>query len=305
MRLLGSPVILSAGRVYCDLVFAGLDAPVVMGREVFADALQVCTGGGAFISAAYLSALGQKVGLLGVLPAEPFSGLVQADLAASAIHPYCTVAPGRDAQLTAAIVGAVDRAFITRRVGRAVPQAMIDGLPPARHLHIGELTTALEHPDLITAARSRGMTISLDCGWDETSLARRDLGSVIASVDLFLPNENEAEALMLAGTSLAPRLATVIKRGADGATCITDDGDSMTVSAQPVTVVDTTGAGDAFNAGFLSAWCDGQTLDEALALGAACGAVAVSRLGGATNLPDLRNLAASHGHHEPLRQMAE
>lgn len=301
----GGGLILSAGRVYCDLVFAGLDAPMAMGREVFADQLKLCTGGGAFITAAYLAALGDNVGLLGMLPAAPFSALVEEEMRQSGIADFSAKAPGRDVQLTAAVVGEADRAFVTRRVGLAVPQIKIDALPAANHLHVGELTTALEHPDLITNARSLGMSVSLDCGWDETILQRPDLATVIEQVDLFLPNEDEAEALKNAGTSVAPRIATIVKLGEAGAVCRPTHGPVVRRSGQCVDVLDTTGAGDAFNAGFLSAWLAGQSFDEALSLGNACGAVAVSRLGGATDLPKLDELKGQLFARDSVQQAAQ
>lgn len=285
--------ILCAGRVYCDLVFTGLDGEPEPGREVFADALKICAGGGAYITSAYLAALGETVGLVGMLPAAPFGTVVEAEMQHNGVQSFCEETHGQDAQLTAALVTKKDRAFITRRVGNAVPQSKIDALPEARHLHIGELTTALEHPDLLRAAQASGMTISLDCSWDEKVLARTDLAEIISLVDLFLPNEAEAEALETYCTHVQPRLATIIKRGANGASCLRTGRTPVHASGRSVQVVDTTGAGDAFNAGFLSAWLAGQPMEMALALGNACGATAVARIGGAGELPNLTGLLDS------------
>lgn len=287
-------MILCAGRIYCDLVFAGLDAEPAMGREVFADSLTICPGGGAFITAAYLAALGEQVALVGTLPAPPFQSMVEADMAAKRIDNQCAPAGCLEPQITAAAVGTVDRSFITRRVGDAVPRSIIDAMPDARHLHIGELTTALEQPDLVTAARTRGMSVSLDCAWDEAALSRDDVADAIANVDVFLPNADEAERLSSQGIAVRPKAALVIKQGDKGATCTHYVGQADSrrthLAAQPTKVRDTTGAGDAFNAGFLSAWLAGQGPLKALQLGNACGAHAVSRLGGASDLPGLSAL---------------
>lgn len=295
------PLILSAGRTYCDLVFTGLDAPPTMGHEVFADELKLCAGGGAYITAAYFAALGDAIGLISVLPAAPFATLVQTEITENQIHPYTTIAQGTDVQLTAALVGHADRAFVTRRVGPAVPQSVIDTLPSAHHLHVGELTTALEHPDLLQAAQAAGMTISLDCGWDRAAFAHPDVARCIASVDLFLPNDAEAEALEVQGVAMKPKRFMIIKQGAEGAVCQATDGARFEVPAYPAQLVDTTGAGDAFNAGFVSAWLADASPMDAMTLGNACGAQAVSRLGGATDLPDL---SALHSRH-PTPQAAQ
>ena len=277
--------VICAGRIYCDLVFSGLDGPPEPGREVFAEALALRAGGGAYITAAYLSALGGQAGLMGVLPAPPFGHCVTREMAQNRVRSHCSAAGAGDPQITVALARGGDRSFITRRVGAALAGA---DLPPARHLHIGELTTALEHPELIAKARARAMSVSLDCSWDARALADPGTAEVIASVDIFLPNAAEMEALAASGIAVAPRLMSVIKRGAEGATLIGAEGARIEAAAIPTTPVDTTGAGDAFNAGFLAAWLDGAEMAEALAQANRCGSIAVGRIGGAGALPDLR-----------------
>jgi sugar/nucleoside kinase (ribokinase family) len=282
--------ILAAGRIYCDLVFSGLDAPPAAGREVYAATLTLTAGGGAFITAAHAAALGLGAGLMGVLPAAPFDAAVRAEAAALGIADHTAPAPpGTEPQVTCAIVTGDDRAFVTRRPGAALAEAQ--ALPPARHLHIGEASTALDHPWLVPRARAMGMTVSLDCAWDGALFSRPGLAEMIAAVDLFLPNAEEAAALAAAGVPVAPRLATVVKCGGAGARLLpAGGGAAVEAPALPVRVVDPTGAGDAFNAGFLAAWLDGAPLPEALHLGIACGGDAVGRTGGARGLPDLRAL---------------
>jgi sugar/nucleoside kinase (ribokinase family) len=288
----GDGGILCAGRIYCDLVFSGLDGGPVPGREVFADRLALRAGGGAYITAAYLSALGCDVGLMGVLPAPPFTVPVTQEMAQNRVVSHCTdPTQGDDPQITVALAHGGDRAFVTRRCGAALVLHKGAALPAARHLHIGELTTALDHPDLIAAARGQGMTISLDCSWDGRALADSRAAEIIASVDLFLPNGAEMDALQRNGIAVAPQVASIVKRGNQGAVVIASDGARQSAPACAATVQDTTGAGDAFNAGFLSAWLTGQPLADCLARANCCGALAVARLGGAGHLPDLKDLA--------------
>ncbi len=281
--------ILCAGRLYADLVFTGLDAAPEPGREVFAQALTLTAGGGALITACYCAALGRATGVIGVLPAAPFDAAVQGDLARNNVASHVVAAPaGADPQITVASVYGGDRAFVTRRPGTALPVPF--HLPPARHLHIGELTTALDHPGLIPAARAAGMTVSLDCGWDAAAFADARVATLIASVDLFLPNEDERARLSALSVPVAPRVGTITKRGAAGADACAADGTTIAVPCPPVAVVDTTGAGDAFNAGVLVAWLRGASLSQCLSLGHACGGVSVGRIGGAGKLPALASL---------------
>lgn len=126
----------------------------------------------------------------------------------------------------------------------------------------------------IERAREAGMKISVDPASaapltnDPVFLQR------IAPIDLLLPNADESAVL-------GPQIdvpEVVVKFGADGARW-TNGVDTLIGRAVPVdAVVDTTGAGDAFAAGFLSVWCTGMAGD-ALAAGAECAAKAVIRVG--------------------------
>src|SRR5690606_18599952 len=115
------------------------------------------------------------------------------------------------------------------------------------------------------------------------------LARVIAGVDLFLPNEAEALRLRQQGVTMLPRSALVIKQGAEGATALAR-GATIRAPAFDADPVDATGAGDAFNAGYLAGWLAGRPVEDCLALANACGAIAVARIGGAEDLPDLREL---------------
>ncbi|SOH93287.1 Sugar or nucleoside kinase, ribokinase family [Monaibacterium marinum] len=272
-----------AGRLYCDLVFSGAGRLPAMGQEVFAEGLSLHAGGGAFITAAWLSALDRPAELVATLPAAPFEQTVRAQIADAGIIPSgCATAPyGTDPQITVALPLGGDRAFLTRRAGPALPANV--SLDRVGHLHIGELHSLLEHPELIPAARAAGITISLDCGWEDD--ISPEAAKLIAAVDIFLPNEGEATKLAEAGfADLAP--LTVIKCGADGARARIG-GVETHVPTNATTVMDATGAGDAFNAGFLDAWLDGKPLDACLAAGNRTGTAAVSALGGTGGISQL------------------
>lgn len=272
--------IVCAGRVYCDLIFTGLPHAPSAGREVFADALSIHAGGGAATTAAWLSSLGRPAALSSVMPAAPFDDPVRCDLRRAAVDlSLCSEAAGDEPQLTVAMVYQEDRAFLTRAPGAALPQLTPHDLKrlDARHLHVGELRTLIERPDLIGIARSAGVTISADCGWDETVDA--ECAPLIAALDLFLPNEDEARFLTRLGLDPRPAPLTVIKRGASGADALTEHR-HITRPAPKVAVVDTTGAGDAFNAGFVDAWLGGASIEHALDQGNMCGARAVTVAGG-------------------------
>jgi sugar/nucleoside kinase (ribokinase family) len=221
---------------------------------------------------------------------EPFASLICAEAGAAGIDvDRCAAAPqGSDPQITVALVADRERAFLTRAPGRALPELV--ALRGARHLHIGELRTLREHSGLIGLARASGMSVSLDCGWDDSVTA--DVAALVAAVDVFLPNEGEAVHLQQLGlrSPLAP--LTIVKRGAGGATAIWSEG-RIEAPGHSVDVVDTTGAGDAFNAGFLDRWLDGAELADCLAAGNACGAATVQAVGGVGGGPAIRRFESS------------
>ncbi|MEL6800238.1 MAG: PfkB family carbohydrate kinase [Pseudomonadota bacterium] len=271
--------VLCVGRLYCDLIFTGVPRLPSYGTEVFAEGFGVHAGGGAVITAAHLSALGRRTALAAMLPSAPFADLVMPELRAAGLDlSLCRPNPTGAPQVTVAMAGAGDRAFLTRRTGPPFPEITRADLAGVGHIHIGELGTLIERPGILRLAQEWGATVSLDCAWDE-GVTARDAAPLIAEVDVFLPNE--AEAARLREQGLQPPFAplTVTKRGAAGASAEARGG-AVTVPAEPVEAVDTTGAGDAFNAGFLAAWLEGQGLEACLGAGNARGALAVTGRGG-------------------------
>lgn len=272
--------ILCAGRLYCDLVFAGAPRLPSAGTEVFAPHLSLHAGGGAFITAATFAALGHEVYQFSRLPAAPFDSIVLSDLDRLKVNArHCVQAsPRSDPQLTVAMTTPDDRAFLTRADGPALPNLSAITWTGFRHLHIGELGTLQENPTLIDCARAAGLTISLDCGWQDGF--DPDAADLIAKVDVFLPNESELAALAALGISDTCAPLTVVKCGPNGARA--SSGHTWTHRKSTfVETVDATGAGDAFNAGFLSEWLAKAPLADCLDNGNACGAAAVQSSGGA------------------------
>jgi sugar/nucleoside kinase (ribokinase family) len=145
--------------------------------------------------------------------------------------------------------------------------------------------------DLLAAVRAGGGTTLLDTGWDHEgwpTTTLRELRSLLPLVDVFLPNEGEAsrlsgEADPAAAAAVLTRASggwTVVKLGAAGAAAVAADGRSRGVAAPAVEVVDTTGAGDAFNAGLLDAMAAGADPAEALDHAVLVASTVVSRPSG-------------------------
>lgn len=274
-----------------------------MGTETFAGGLGLHTGGGAFITAVTLAKLGQQSSLLSTFPAPPFDKLTESEILQNDINiDLCADAPeGSDPQITVAIASDNDRAFLSRKSGSAIPAISADEMRGFHHLHIGELRTLKEHPELTRLAREVGLTISLDCGWDDELMADASgLIDLIANVDIFLPNEMEANQLKLLGIPLSAAPLTVIKCGSKGARA--HMGSKMTTAKTwPVDVVDATGAGDAFNGGFIYEWLRNSPLEQCLQTGNACGGAAVQGLGGTGGLKSLPDFVTINAPNKQAR----
>ncbi len=287
------PEIICAGRLYCDLIFAPVPRMPTLGTEVFADHLTLCAGGGAFITAATLQALGCPATLMAMLPAAPFDAIVQRDIETCGVNSRLSkaVQAGASPQITVAIGDNTDRAFLSHRSGDAMPPVTAAALSGARHLHIGELRSLTEHPELIELARDAGLSISLDCGWDdEVMQGQVGLSSLIAAVDIFFPNEAEFDRLIALGLPEKLAKLTVVKCGASGARALGPEG-WQTAASKPADVVDATGAGDSFIGGFLSVWLENGPLARCLERGNQCGRLAVQAKGGAGAFNAWRALA--------------
>jgi len=156
---------------------------------------------------------------------------------------------------------------------------------PARCLLAPSLGLALEHPDLFTLARERGSLIYLDCQFMRCTLETPGVAEALQAADIFAPNASEAMQLTGAAhvEDALARLAeltplVVVKCGAEGALA-QKDGRIFHLPAIPVTVVDTTGAGDCFNAGFVYAYLRGAPLDTCLLYGNICGGISTTARG--------------------------
>ena len=140
--------------------------------------------------------------------------------------------------------------------------------------------------------------------------------AMFAHVDVLTPNESELRILLgrpaddpTPSRELAAELrrhglgTVVVTLGREGALLLSDDLD-LTVPAVPVPVVDTTGAGDAFNAGLAVALAEGHTLPEAVRFGVACGSHACTRLGVIPSLGRRAEVEALARHHSQPRETA-
>lgn len=279
------------GDVMMD-ISAVIDADIAYASDTAAQVAFLPGGVGAN-TAAWMAVNGHPVTLVGAVGPDVFGRAIRERLAGIGVDVHLSEA----SQPTGACVIIVDRRrertmFPDSGANSAVTLAdIVRHVGPSDHLHLSGYTlmndrtrpvalAALDH------AREVGATTSLDPASAAPILTHRDLfEAVLPNIDLLLANELEAEALTgledphAALGRLADALpCVVVKIGARGAIA-QDDRDLVEQEAQPVEILDTTGAGDAFTAGFLPAWLRDASLSEAVTLGQQVAARAVARVG--------------------------
>jgi sugar/nucleoside kinase (ribokinase family) len=168
-----------------------------------------------------------------------------------------------------------------------------DRVQECRHLHISSYYLQRNlRPDvggIFRRAHELGLTTSLDTGWpSDEEQHDADLLEVWPHLDLFLPNESEAVQLSgrpsveAALTSLGARIFTVVVKLGPNGSMARRRGQVVRSAGFQVEAVDTTGAGDSFNGGFLHGYLAGLHLEDCLDLGNACGALSTRGVGGTT-----------------------
>jgi sugar/nucleoside kinase (ribokinase family) len=290
--------LLVVGDANPDVIVSGAPrAPEFGQREQLVDTATLTLGGSGAITACAAARLGLRTafaGRVGDDPAGAFAldALTRAGVDVSA----CVVDPSSPTALTVALVDGTDRAMLTAPGGLdrfRAGDVPVELVRRARHLHassyflLPRLADGL--PALFKAAREAGATTSLDTNDDPAG--RWDVGDVLPETDVLLPNDREA--LALAGGDdvedavrvLATHDATpVVKCGGAGAVTI-DAGTVIRVPARPAAPVDTIGAGDTFNAGFIAARLRGLPLRRCLEVAVAAGTLSTRAAGGTAALP--------------------
>ena len=296
------------GDLFIDLIMTGFQSLPGLGEEGFAAACGRETGGGVANTSCGLARLGLCTALLAIAGAEEIEWFGKRFSARGVDTSMLIAHPTEPTAITVAVSTPQDRIFYTYYgpnselpdlLGRAETWERLAG---ARHVHFAFPVAPRLLADLAQWLRGRGTSTSIDVGWQEGWLADPASMDALAHVDWFLPNDHEAERLtgeskpehMLAWFRERGLRGTVVKLGPHGS-AVRIQGECRTVPSIPVTPVDTTGAGDCFNAGFLYGVLRQMPLDECLRFGNVCGALSTQAAGGIAAFPTLEQLRALLG----------
>ena len=295
--------VITCGDVFIDLILSGFARWPQPGEEAFARALRQEAGGGAAITACGLAKLGRKVAVLGLIGSE--GEWLHQRLKDCGVDDELIHRPGGDhVGLTVSVSTAKDRAYFTYAgTNLALPDLLALDLPTcqaltrARHVHLAFPVAPRLLRSIATLLGKSGCTLSLDVGWQPQWLVKRQSLQTLRKVDLFLPNEREAALLsgqaepeaMLRVFAKAGLRGVALKLGARGSMLLWE---SKIYTCPPIRLkpLDTTGAGDCFDAGFIHAWLKGEAPLRCLQYGNICGALSTLRLGGLDGFPSTKQL---------------
>ena len=305
------PRVLAVGDVNIDLVFTGLAHIPLVEQETLAQGFEVLVGGQTGTLARALARLGLQVTFVGRVGNDEYGRRAANELARAGVDTSgLVIDPLLPTGVTVVLSAGRERAYATY-LGSLAALQPCDITPRllerADHMHLGSfyLQRALRPHmlELFQAAKARGLTISIDPGWDVFEEWDNDILDVLHYVDVFLPNEVEALRITGEGSleqalaTLAARAGTVvIKLGQRG--CLArHNAETCACPAFQVPVVDVTSAGDVSNAGFLYGFLSRWPIAEALRFANACAALSVSRPGSAgimSNIAEVHAFLAAH-----------
>ena len=295
--------ILVLGDANPDLVLSGGDVVPAFGQaERLVDEARLVIGGSGAIFACGAAKLGLRVAFAGVVGDDMFGRFMCDQLQAHGIDTSAVaVLPERSTGVTVIMSGREDRAMLTFAGTTGDLRRSVIGtdvLSRTRHIHVSsyflQRALAPELPALFREARDGEATTSLDPNWDPSGMWDNGLMALLPEVDVFLPNE--VEALSMARISVVEdaiaRLrssgaGTVVVKTAGQGAVAAQAGHAVAVAGIPTQVVDSTGAGDSFDAGFLAGFLGGQPLRRCMEIGNACGALSTRGIGGASTQPTM------------------
>jgi|YelNatPaOPRAMG01_1025707.scaffolds.fasta_scaffold34294_3 sugar/nucleoside kinase (ribokinase family) len=298
------------GELNVDIIMRGINGFPELDKEKLAEEGRITLGSSSAICAVGLSRLGARINFIGALGDDILGEYILRFLSNERIN---TLRIRRQANFntgfTVSLTYPENRALITYTGIMeyfTVTDEDIDFITSnSNHLHISSfflqkrLQQDIKH--LFTEVKEKGLTVSLDPGWDPEDRNWLKLKELFPLVDILFLNEVEAKRLYNSiydkdedidtiADSLSKEInLLVIKLGERGALAV-KDGKKYYRGGFKVDVVDTTGAGDAFNAGFLYGRLNNYDIDRCLLIGNACGALSCTGIGGTTNLPTLKRL---------------
>jgi|CZKL01.1.fsa_nt_gi sugar/nucleoside kinase (ribokinase family) len=292
------PDVAIVGEINPDLIVYGLPRDLPEEREILASECQLMLGSSSAILAHNLSVLGSQVTFSSRVGNDLFADLCLHEMESAGVdvQHVVRIPTGKGTGITVILPLASTRRILT------YPGAMfemtlgdldLDFIARAKHFHLSSVflhrKLLADIPHLFKEMKRRGLTTSLDTNDDPEGLWRGVVEEILPHVDLLFCTEDEVRKIAKvddAESFLSSRVPVlVVKRGARGAT-VFSDGPRIDAPALSVDVVDTVGAGDTFDAGFLHQWLQKALPEICLSFGNLTAGLSVTRPGGTAAFRD-------------------
>jgi sugar/nucleoside kinase (ribokinase family) len=305
-----------AGELNMDLILYGLPEVLPPERELLASEMIFTLGSSSAILAHNLSAIGNRIGFISRIGNDELGETALDRLRVAGVDvSRVTKADNKKTGLTLILPRAGWRNILTYPgtiFDLSVQHLDLEYLCSSRHFHLSSyyLQKGLrpDVPGLLREVKSKGLTVSLDCNDDPDDKWGQDILAALRYVDVFLPNAREAMKLTRSGDveTAVKRLAdlvqvAVVKIGPQGARARRGPEECFS-PAMKVDVLDTVGAGDSFDAGFIHAFIRGADLDTCLQSGNRAGAFSTTATGGTEAFRDARRVEEFFGKAEVSRR---
>jgi sugar/nucleoside kinase (ribokinase family) len=297
------------GNVLVDVLVKPVDSLPPVGGLSSVDHIEMAMGGCASNTAVALSRLGVSTSLWGKLGQDFFGEFALKELKKAGVKTSGVILDSK-AETSATVV------LVNRKAQRSflhsvaandhiyIEELKLSRLFQFHHLHIGGyfLFSALDGKPMakiLEQARHKGLTTSMDTAWDLKGRWMKVLKPCLPYLDYFMPSEREVK-MLLGHTNPAKAAraflklgakAVVVKLGEKGSHFLNREGLEIKVPAYRAKVVDTTGAGDCFCAGFIKGLSLGWDIKKSLRLGNAAGACAVEALGATAGIHSLKQVS--------------
>ncbi len=297
--------VLVAGELNIDMILDELEKFPVIGKEIIANKITVTLGSSSAIFASNLSSLGASVSFCGCIGNDNFGDKILYDLSSKKVDTGNIIRSATaDTGITVAFNFNQDRAMVT------YPGAMNELKEPditdamlqsAGHLHVSSvfLQPSLK-PGLVNLfkrAKHFGLTTSLDPQWDPAEKWECDWSNLLPYVDVFFPNIEELKNITKKSTvteavNSIKDIANIIvvKNSVEGAIVFYKDEVMEQAAFINHDFADAIGAGDSFDAGFISQFIQDKSLKECAESGAICGAINTTKNGGTAAFSDLDSI---------------
>jgi ribokinase len=286
------------GEIFVDHILHGFAHWPTLGEAIYCDQYVREIGGGTANTACALAKLGRKTAIFGCVGTDD-TAWVHARLAAFGVVADGLLTFEGPSGVTVGVSTAEDRTFFTfPGANRRLPELLRSrvfhkALTEARHVHFACPISWEIAAELFPELHAAGCTLSLDAGLHPEWLRAPETAKLLKMVDWLFPNEKEGAWItgLSKPVDILQRLGggTVLKLGSKGAAML-HKGRLLTAAAPSSIVIDSTGAGDAFDAGFLDAFLDGGDAGEWLRRGVRCGTLSTRAAGALAGLPEREEL---------------